>query len=62
MTDRIEDKLRLIIADAESDAANLDGMPLSGLVLGANFGNLYAMVKALAQFQLDHLEGQRTTG
>lgn len=45
---RAEEVCGLIRADAESDALNLDGQPLSGLVVGTMFGNVLASINALA--------------
>ncbi len=44
---RIE-TLRLIADDAEQDAYNLDGEPLTGELLGRRFGEVYAMIHSIA--------------
>jgi hypothetical protein len=40
--------LKMIQEDAVSDAATLDGMPLTGKSVGTMFGNVLASIKALA--------------
>ncbi len=46
---RVAEKMKLIVDDCRTDALALDGAPLTGLTMGENFGNLYAMVQAVAR-------------
>lgn len=46
----------MVAADAEADAMRVDGMPLTGLSVGTNLGQLYAQVQALAKVGLALLD------
>jgi hypothetical protein len=50
------DVLREIEADAERDAAALDGQAFNGRVVAEQFGNTLAMVQALARMLRQHIE------
>ena len=52
----LRESLELVAADAESDAKRVDGMPLTGLAVGTNLGQLYAQVWALANAGLALLD------
>jgi len=41
--------MRLVQADADADAARIDGSLLDGRTVGSNFGALLAMVDAVAK-------------
>lgn len=47
--DRRREVLRLIAEDAETDAKRLDGQPFNGLMVGSQFGNVFASIKSLAK-------------
>lgn len=51
------DVLKEIMADAERDAASLDGRPFTGLAVGEMFGCVLASIKALAGIVLDEIDG-----
>lgn len=44
----LKESLRLIREDCRADAASLDGQPFTGRVVATQFGNVLAMVDALA--------------
>jgi hypothetical protein len=52
----LRESLELVAADAEADARRVDGMPLTGPIVGTNLGNLYAQVWALAKAGLTLLD------
>jgi hypothetical protein len=62
----LRESLELVAADAESDARSLDGLRLTGLVVGTNLGQLYAQVYALAKVgqalldRVEALEGEKS--
>ncbi len=45
---KVVESMRLVRADAASDATRLDESPFNGRTVGENFGNLLAMVAAVA--------------
>ena len=49
MTDRRIEVLKMISADMESDAKNLDGLPFNGTTVGMQFGHQGAAITTLAE-------------
>lgn len=47
------ERLEMIRDDARNDAATLDGAPMTGLTMGTCFGEVYAMIDALAASMLE---------
>jgi hypothetical protein len=50
-SERILEVTRMVSDDCEKDAKTLDGMPFCGTNVGIRLGEIYAMIKALADTQ-----------
>lgn len=51
--ERTIEVLKAIQEDAQNDAKNLDGQPLTGLTMGTQLGNIFASIHTLASILED---------